>query len=259
MSSSRCINVQRRALVTTPCFLPLPASWRCRQSSSWQVAAATPRQQPSIRMRCLHSTRSLRQEEEDDHRSSVKSRGPLPGSINRDPFESLRSLARGDDHRRPSGGSDSASDLSHGLWDAVTTNAQRLVPINQMQYPSGSTLTNSPNSTTGHKSTPFFPPSPFFTNRLPAEPEPPKLRLSPSIGRSVNIQADKGIDLARAIGLMNGQLNNNSVRHDLNAQRFHERPGLRRKRLKSQRWRRRFAAGFGAMLRQVHHMRQQGW
>ncbi|KAI9888130.1 MAG: hypothetical protein M1823_000065 [Watsoniomyces obsoletus] len=84
-------------------------------------------------------------------------------------------------------------------------------------------------------------------------------RLKPSLGRTVDIKPEKGVDLARGIAFLGMKLKENDVRGDHIRQRFHERPGLRRKRLKSVRWRKRFMKGFKSMVGLVRHMRAQGW
>jgi hypothetical protein len=51
----------------------------------------------------------------------------------------------------------------------------------------------------------------------------------------------------------------NSVRRDFNKQKFHERPGLKRKRLKSERWRARFKTEFAATCKRVTELTRKGW
>lgn len=55
------------------------------------------------------------------------------------------------------------------------------------------------------------------------------------------------------------RLSQNSVRKDAQRQRFHERPGLRRKRLKSERWRKRFKEAFKGTVAKVVALKRQGW
>lgn len=88
---------------------------------------------------------------------------------------------------------------------------------------------------------------------------PPTFRIGPGLGRTVTVQAEKGMDVARAFAMVNIKCNANSVRQDMNAQRFHERPGVRRKRLGMLRWRRRFKEAFRATVRRVEDMRRKGW
>lgn len=83
--------------------------------------------------------------------------------------------------------------------------------------------------------------------------------LNSSTGRSYAVDQSKGIDLAKAMQKLNSTLARNMVRSDFNKQRFHERPGLKRKRLKSQRWRRRFKAGFAYVTNRVEKLRKMGW
>lgn len=84
-----------------------------------------------------------------------------------------------------------------------------------------------------------------------------KYRLRPVVGRTVNLQT--GVDVARAMALLNMKCAINKVRIDANHQRFHERPGLKRKRLHSQRWRVRFREGFKATCSRVRSLAKQGW
>ena len=51
----------------------------------------------------------------------------------------------------------------------------------------------------------------------------------------------------------------NRIKADFNRQRFHERAGLKRKRLKSERWRRRFRIGFESVVKRVDALRRKGW
>ncbi|GAB7351959.1 hypothetical protein MBLNU459_g2488t1 [Dothideomycetes sp. NU459] len=92
----------------------------------------------------------------------------------------------------------------------------------------------------------------------PKLPEPP-FKLGPSVGRTVTVDPSRGMDVARAFNSMEASCQRNRVRADFNRQRFHERPGLKRKRLKAERWRRRFKEGFRGMVKMVNEMRKQGW
>lgn len=88
---------------------------------------------------------------------------------------------------------------------------------------------------------------------------PPEFKLGPSLGRTVGVSAVKSMDLARAFRTLDVKCSVNSVRTDFNRARFHERPGLKRKRLRQVRWRARFKAGFQAIVRRVEDMRRKGW
>ncbi|KAI1265255.1 hypothetical protein F5Y18DRAFT_64124 [Xylariaceae sp. FL1019] len=83
------------------------------------------------------------------------------------------------------------------------------------------------------------------------------LRLVPRTGRTVHV--GKGVDVARSFKLLAIQVAQNRVRNDFQKQRFHERPGLKRKRLKSERWQDRFRRGFQATVARVRELNRQGW
>ena len=92
----------------------------------------------------------------------------------------------------------------------------------------------------------------------PVIPQAP-MKLGPTLGRTVHVDKDRGLDVARAFRTMEIQVARNAVRRDFNKQRFYERPGMKRKRLKSERWRKRFKESFQAAVKRVLKMRKQGW
>lgn len=85
-----------------------------------------------------------------------------------------------------------------------------------------------------------------------------KYRLRPSIGRTIHLEVGK-VDLARGLALLNTRVRTNKVSQDVAKQRFHERPGLKRKRLRSERWRARFKDGFKTACSRVQELAKQGW
>lgn len=85
------------------------------------------------------------------------------------------------------------------------------------------------------------------------------IKSRPSLGRTVEVLSDRGMDLGRALKILEINCAVNSVRKDANRQRYYERPGMKRKRLKSERWRRRFKIGFKAVVAKVKAMRRKGW
>jgi ribosomal protein S21 len=129
------------------------------------------------------------------------------------------------------------------------------VDTSQMRFPQG-----------GNDMRPYAPP--FDPKNLMAgtkaggaviDTEPPKMRMNPSLGRTVDVDADRNMDLARAFQTLNIKCSINRVKQDFNKQRFHERPGLKRKRLATERWRKRFKESFRATVRRVQDMRRKGW
>lgn len=91
-------------------------------------------------------------------------------------------------------------------------------------------------------------------NYGPAEPE---MRLRPSTGRTVQLK--NNVDLARGFALLGKLVSRNRMRADFMRQRFHERPALKRKREKRERWQRRFKQGFRGCLERVYELKAQGW
>ncbi|KAI1209590.1 uncharacterized protein F4807DRAFT_97737 [Annulohypoxylon truncatum] len=85
----------------------------------------------------------------------------------------------------------------------------------------------------------------------------PPMRLIPRTGRTIRV--GKSVDVARSFTLLNIQIGQNRVKQDARLQKAHERPGLKRKRLKSERWRKRFRKGFKSCVARVKELTKQGW
>ncbi|KAL9039264.1 MAG: hypothetical protein Q9214_004947 [Letrouitia sp. 1 TL-2023] len=85
------------------------------------------------------------------------------------------------------------------------------------------------------------------------------IKSRPSVGRTVEVLPSRGMDLGRAIRTLEITCAVNNIRQDSIRQKFHERPGMKRKRLKRERWRRRFGEGFRAVVGKVKTMRRKGW
>ena len=92
--------------------------------------------------------------------------------------------------------------------------------------------------------------------KLPAPRNTATIKSRPSLGRTVNVTA---AGVARALQVLAREVRDNNVRADQKRQRFHERAGLKRKRLKSERWRKRFQIAFRATVQKVQEMRRKGW
>lgn len=85
------------------------------------------------------------------------------------------------------------------------------------------------------------------------------IKSRPSLGRTIEVDEARGADLARSLRKLEVLCRQNNVRKDQMMQRYHERPGLKRKRLRRERWRKRFKLGFVAMVQKVKAMRRKGW
>ncbi|KAK4465887.1 hypothetical protein QBC42DRAFT_260615 [Cladorrhinum samala] len=84
-----------------------------------------------------------------------------------------------------------------------------------------------------------------------------EMRLRPSTGRTVSVHG--AMDVARAFKVLEGHCRANNIKSESRQQKFHERPALKRKRLRRERWRDRFGAGFRATISRVMELRGQGW
>ena len=82
------------------------------------------------------------------------------------------------------------------------------------------------------------------------------IKSRPSLGRTVEV-TERGV--AAALQQLEAECRRNNLRVDQKRQRFHERPGMKRKRLKSERWRKRFRIAFKATVQKVQDMRKKGW
>jgi len=89
----------------------------------------------------------------------------------------------------------------------------------------------------------------------------PVIDFDSTTGRTVNVSgmSKQSVDVARAFTLVEINCARNKVRQMANKQRFHERGGLKRKRLRRQRWQKRFMEGFKATISRVRHLKKQGW
>lgn len=148
---------------------------------------------------------------------------------------------------------------------------QQSTRSNHMKRPSAEVLDDLLNSTTSNSSQPkidlsslFSSTSTFSPQRTGPPPPPPPpsaapMRLNSSLGRTITVNPERGMDVGRAFRALEMRCSQNQVRRQYVLQRFHERPGLKRKRLKSERWRRRFKENFRETVKMVQKMRKQGW
>jgi small subunit ribosomal protein MRP21 len=83
--------------------------------------------------------------------------------------------------------------------------------------------------------------------------------LNATYGRAVELDTSRGRDLVRGIGMLGSLMSRNKIRHEMMKQRFHERGGLKRKRLHSERWRARFKKGFTQVTARVAELTRKGW
>lgn len=125
----------------------------------------------------------------------------------------------------------------------------------QMMIP-GQTRSDDALDSTGsprYKTARTPPPKPFKPRAVRT------IESRPRVGRTIEIDSKTGIDVAVALRKLTRACLNNNVRYDQQRQRHHERPGLKRKRLKRVRWRARFKQGFRVLVGKVLAMRSKGW
>lgn len=96
-----------------------------------------------------------------------------------------------------------------------------------------------------------------FETRHMAPQQELNIRLRPSTGRTFYVSGQT--DFAGALRNLGRAVAQNQVKKDVRLQRFHERPGLKRKRLASERWRARFKIGFKAAVNRTFELKHQGW
>jgi small subunit ribosomal protein MRP21 len=85
------------------------------------------------------------------------------------------------------------------------------------------------------------------------------IHLSPGTGRTIEVDENNPTDLGLRLRQLEMLVARNKIRLDIRRQKFHERGGLKRKRLASERWRRRFRTGFNKTVTRVQELRRKGW
>lgn len=85
------------------------------------------------------------------------------------------------------------------------------------------------------------------------------IHLSARTGRTLKVENKLPMDLGTKMRQLEMLVSRNKIRRDFNQQKFHERGGLKRKRLASQRWRKNFKDGFVRAVTRVQDLRRKGW
>jgi small subunit ribosomal protein MRP21 len=83
--------------------------------------------------------------------------------------------------------------------------------------------------------------------------------LSSRFGCFLNVDGAKNGNVAVRLRQLASLASSNRIAYTASRQRFHERPGLKRKRLRRERWRRRFKVTFKKICARVTHLTKQGW
>lgn len=85
------------------------------------------------------------------------------------------------------------------------------------------------------------------------------IHLNARTGRTLDVDPGKPNDLGIKMRQLDGLVARNRIRSDFNKQKFHERGGMKRKRLKSERWRTRFKNEVRKTVLRVQALRRKGW
>ena len=85
------------------------------------------------------------------------------------------------------------------------------------------------------------------------------LHLSSKTGRTMAVNPASPQDLSSKLKRLHRLCSEARIPAQAFQQRFHERGGLRRKRLKSQRWRARFLVAFRSVVHRVRNLAKKGW
>jgi hypothetical protein len=84
-------------------------------------------------------------------------------------------------------------------------------------------------------------------------------RLSARFGCFLSVDGAKEANVSIRLRQLGALASANRIPYTAARQRFHERPGLKRKRLRRERWRRRFKDTFKSICKRVTHLTKQGW
>ena len=278
--------LRSRMLPLLPFLAPsIPLLWRATAASP-QVRWPMPKS-PRYGSSSIHTTARQRAESSSnaadldflEDKPSPKPNQPFPSSFpqRRRPDDVLRNqvdslLDATFEHSNParrkpteSAPDASADESSAEMMETAFRNSVRnpRAPIKsyqeiarKMQFP--------PQHTDGERTPSSFSNDMYQALQENTTPRPAKrakrtVRSRPAVGRTIEVQPDRGVDVGRALRNLDMTCSVNRVRLDQSRQRFHERPGMKRKRLKSERWRKMFKQSFRATVMRVMEMRRKGW
>ena len=182
---------------------------------------------------------------------------------------SAQQAARDQKQSAPAKAKSAMDELLEGLGDQYSPRRQQFPSMQRSPPPPNTTMSSQASAHSSDAIANMLNASFGLTNTrtssLPSAPPPPPrlepapFKLDSTVGRTIQVNSGVGIDVGRAFRMLDQRCALNSVRRDFQRQRFHERPGLKRKRLKSERWRKRFKEQFQQTVRTVVKMKAQGW
>ncbi|KAJ5673749.1 hypothetical protein N7462_009188 [Penicillium macrosclerotiorum] len=86
-----------------------------------------------------------------------------------------------------------------------------------------------------------------------------ELKLGPTLGRQIQVEPERGVDLASAIRQLQIAVSVNKVKAQSIEQKYHKRKGAVRKELRRTRWRKLFRFSFQETVKKIQRMQAQGW
>lgn len=166
---------------------------------------------------------------------------PPPAAANSSPFAPFLGGAAGGAAAQPGAGPNAAGRPRYNA------NQQSTSPINI-------DILNLINSRSNALANEISTPDPLEQTRV---------RTKPVTGRTVHVTGygsqTTGASAPGAISVLEGLVRRQKIKSKFNYQKFHERRGLKKKRLRSERWRNRFRTGFKATVMRVLELKRQGW
>ena len=82
---------------------------------------------------------------------------------------------------------------------------------------------------------------------------------SKRVGKTINVDPSKGKDIGRSFQILSALVSRDRIKVDYNKQKFYERTGIKRKRVRCERWRKKFKAGFVGTITRVQSLKNMGW
>ncbi|KAL2834256.1 hypothetical protein BDW59DRAFT_137602 [Aspergillus cavernicola] len=86
-----------------------------------------------------------------------------------------------------------------------------------------------------------------------------ELKLGPTLGRQVNVEPERGVDLSTALRRLNTVTVIDSIKVQSLKQKYHIRRGQAKKSSRIRRWRHLFRYSFSHTVSKIRRMRTQGW
>ncbi|CAN8102766.1 unnamed protein product [Discula destructiva] len=238
-----------------------------RAASRWATSTSTTAPKPSFSMSLYATNFSRFFSSTTPSRQEAEATVPFGGGLSHYMAQQKQQQRQQQAQQQESTASTSSNDIFAPEPPATSTGLQQ--PWQAKKASSSKIIPTTPDELLLEWGMGRFGPNPTMEDinqtrkeMLWEKPENRKLRLRPVVGRTIDfgkIRNPQNRDLARGLAMLNMSCKINRVNQDSKRQRFHERPGLKRKRQKSERWQKRFREGFQATCVRVSELARQGW